>query len=104
MGSVQSSARLGRTQVIQVTGTTATAPLGVTTGVNQIRLAANTHCHVSVVDSSATAATTADPFLPANWEMYATVTKGQFVSSILGSSSGGVNIELNGSLWVTEVT
>lgn len=104
MANNQTSARLGRTQVLQVTSSSATTPLGVTAGVNQLRVMGNVQCHVSVVDSSATGASTTDPFLAANWETYLTVTKGQFVSSVIGSSSGGVNTSLNGSLWVTEVT
>ena len=89
------------TQTVNVGGSSisATNPLGSKT--QQIRIAANTACHVKIGDGSISA-TTSDPFLPANWVEYVMVTPGQTVATIQASTNGLVTATA-GTLWVTEL-
>jgi hypothetical protein len=67
-----------------------------------IRLSANAACHVKIGDGTQTAATT-DPFLPANWVTYVTVTPGQKLAAIRASTDGLVTAT-SGTLSVTELS
>ena len=68
----------------------------------QVRLVANSACHVKIGDGAQTA-TSSSPFLPANSAEYVTVTPGQSVAAIRAVSNGLVTAT-DGTLWVTEVT
>lgn len=96
----QASSRIGTTQVIAYDASTAiTNAFGA--GTYQIRLVSNSACHFKIGDGAQTA-TAADPFLPANWETFVTVTPGQRISAIK-AATGGLVTATAGSLWVTEV-
>ncbi len=70
----------------------------------QIRVTGNSACHIRVYDPAGTATcTTADPFLPANWIEYLTVTPGQKISALKAATNGLVTATA-GTLWVTELT
>lgn len=94
------SARYGVTQTIGYDGSTAiTNAFGAQT--YQIRLVANSACHYKIGDGAQTAAAS-DPFLPANWVEWITVTPGQRISAIK-AATGGLVTATAGTLWVTEV-
>jgi hypothetical protein len=90
------------TQTISYTVASAAAanPFGSETYL--VRLVANSACHVRIGDGAQTA-TTADPFLPANWETYFAVTPGQRVAAVR-ASTGGLVTATDGTLWVTEMS
>ncbi len=90
-------------QQIAYDGTTAiTNPFGGQT--YWVRLASNSACHFHVYDVGGTAtATTADPFLPANWVETIKVQPGQKISAIKAASNGLVTATA-GTLSVTELT
>lgn len=92
---------LGTTQTIAYDGSVAiTNAFDAQT--RQIRLVADSACHFKIGDGVQTA-TTSDPYLPANWETYVTVTPGQRISAIKAATNGLVTATA-GTLWVTEVT
>ena len=95
--------RPGVTQTVGYDATVAvTNAFGAQT--RQIRIVSNSACHFRVYDSTGTAtATAADPFLPANWETFVTVTAGQKISAIK-AATGGLVTATAGTLWVTEIT
>lgn len=100
---MQDSSRYGVTQTIAFD---ATVPItnAFADQTHQIRLVANSACHFHIYESGGTAtATVADPFLPANWETFVTVTSGQKISAIK-AATGGLVTATAGTLWVTEVT
>jgi hypothetical protein len=66
-------------------------------------LVSNSACHFRIYDGAQTAATAADPFLPANWETIVTVSPGQKISA-LKAATGGLVTATAGTLWVTELT
>lgn len=95
------SARYGVTQTIGYDGNTAiTNAFGAATF--QIRIVANSACHYKIGDGAQTASTS-DPFLPANWVEWITVTPGQRISAIKAATAGLITAAA-GTLWVTEVT
>lgn len=100
---MQMSSRFGTTQTIAYDATVAvTNAFGSET--YQLRLVANSACHVHIYDTTGTAtATTADPMLPANWETYVMVTPGQKISAIKAATNGLVTATA-GTLWVTELS
>lgn len=100
---MQSSSRVGVTQTIAYDATVAiTNAFGSQT--YQIRLAADSACHFHIYEAGGTAtATTADPFLPANWIETITVTPGQKISAIKAATNGLVT-GTAGTLWVTELS
>ena len=97
-----SSSTIGATQTIAYDTTTpVTNAFGAQT--RQIRVVSNSACHIRVYDSTGTAtATTADPFLPANWIDSYTVTPGQKISAIKAATNGLVTATA-GTLWITEM-
>lgn len=99
---MQDASRIGVTQTIAFDATVPiTNPFGAQT--YQIRLVANSACHFHIYEVGGTAtATTADPYLPANWESYITVTPGQKISAIKAATNGLVTATA-GTLWVTEI-
>ena len=102
--AVQSSiGRLGVTQTIAFDSTTPiTNAFGSET--YWIRLVSNSACNFRVYDSTGTAtATTADPFLPANWETIVAVAPGQKISALKAATNGLVTTTA-GTLWVTELS
>ena len=96
------SGRGGTTQTVAYDATVPiTNPFGAQT--YQIRIVANSACHYHVYETGGTAtATTADPFLPANWVEIVTVTPGQKISAIKAATNGLVPATA-GTLWVTEL-
>ncbi|MBR1122112.1 hypothetical protein JQ628_11350 [Bradyrhizobium lablabi] len=97
---MQQSARNSTTQVIAYDASTAiTNAFGAQT--YQLRLVANSACHFKIGDGAQTA-TVSDPFLPANWIEYVTVTPGQRISAIK-AATGGLVTATAGTLWVTEL-
>lgn len=97
---MQQSARNSTTQVIAYDASVAiTNAFGAQT--YQLRLVANSACHYKIGDGAQTA-TVADPFLPANWIEYVTVSPGQRVSA-LKAATGGLVTATAGTLWVTEL-
>lgn len=102
MVMMNQSSREGVTQTV---GYDATVPVtnAFATGTYQIRVVSNSACHYRIYDSTGTAtATTADPFLPANWVEYVTVSPGQKISAIK-AATGGLVTATAGTLWVTEL-
>lgn len=95
------SSREGVTQTIAYDSTVAvTNAFGAQT--RQICLVANSGCHYHLYENGGTAtATTADPFLPANWVKFITVTPGQKISAIKAATNGLVTATA-GTLWITE--
>jgi hypothetical protein len=95
------AARLGTTQTIAYTATSAgiTNPFGSQT--RRIRMVANSACHVRIGDGAQTA-TTSDPFLPSGWVDYVVVTPGQSLAVIRAATDGLVTAT-NGTLNVTEM-
>ncbi|WP_424630729.1 hypothetical protein [Bradyrhizobium sp. SYSU BS000235] len=94
------SSRIGVTQTI---GYDASAAIANAFGPQtyRIRLVSNSACHVRIGDGAQTA-TVADPYLPANWETFVTVTPGQRIS-VIKAATGGSNTATAGTLWVTEL-
>ena len=74
----------------------------VTLGVITVGLVVGLTVHVRIGDGAQTT-TTADPFLPANWEAYFAVTPGQRIAAIR-ASTGGLVTATDGTLWVTEMS
>lgn len=69
-----------------------------------VRLCANSACHFHVYEAAGTAtATTADPFLPANWVETIKVQPGQKISAIKAATNGLITATA-GTLSVTELT
>jgi len=99
---MQDASRLSTTQTIAYTASSAAITNAFGAQTYQIRVAANSACHIKIGDGVQTA-TTSDPFLPANWPEYITVTPGQRISAIR-ASTGGLVTATDGTLWVTEVT
>lgn len=99
---MQDAAAYGTTQTIAYD---ATVPITNAFGAQtrQIRLCANSACHFHIYEAAGTAtATTADPYLPAHWEAFVTVSPGQKISAIKAATNGLVTATA-GTLWVTEV-
>lgn len=100
---MQQSSRIGTTQTIAYDLTTAaTNAFGSETW--QIKIVANSACHYHIYETGGTAtATTADPYLPANWVEPITVSPGQRISAIKAATNGLVTATA-GTLWVTELS
>lgn len=98
---MQDSSRLSTCQQVTYTGT-ATASSAFDTQTRQIRVVANSACHILVTKAGTLAATT-DPFLPANWVEYITVNGAEKISAIQASTNGLVTATA-GTLSVTELT
>jgi hypothetical protein len=97
---MQDASRLGLTQTIAYDGNVAiTNPFGAETF--QIRVVANSACHIAIGDGAQTAST-ADPYLPAHWEAFYAVVPGQRISAIKAATNGLV-MATAGTLWVTEI-
>lgn len=100
---MQPASRIGTTQTIAYSTTvSATNPFGTET--YQVKLVSNSACHYHIYDTTGSAtATTADPFLPANWVEPVTVTPGQKISALQAATNGLVTATA-GTLWVTELS
>lgn len=98
MAQMLQSSRIGVTQIVSYDGTTAiTNGFGSETW--QIRIVSSTACNYHIYDTgSPTASNTTDPYLPANWVEYVTVTPGQKISAL--KATGGTA----GVLTVTETS
>ena len=95
------SGRQGVTQTIAYTGGSVSATSAFGTQTRQVRLVADSACNFAIGDGTQTA-TTANPYLPANWYEYVTVSPGQKIAAIRASTDGN-NTAANGTLWVTEM-
>ena len=94
--------RLGTTQTVAYTGSSAAIGNAFGAQTYMIRVVANSACHVKIGDGAQTA-TTSDPFVPANWECWFAVTPGQRLAAIQASTNGLVTATA-GTLFVTEMT
>lgn len=98
---MQDSSRNDATKVVAYTGTAAaSSAFGAYT--QQIRVVANSGCHILISQAGTLAAIT-DPFLPANWIEYITVSPGEKISAIRAATDGLVTAT-SGTLWATELT
>lgn len=91
----QSSSRPGTTQVVTVSGTSASISNALGAQTYQVRVVSTTACHVLIGDGSITA-TTSDPYLPAGIPEYFTCSPGQKVAFIQSAAGG--------SAYVTEMS
>lgn len=100
---MQQSTRIGTTQTIAFDGTVAaTNAFGGETW--QIKIVSNSACHYHIYENGGTAtATTADPYLPANWVEPVMVSPGQRIAAIKAATNGLVTATA-GTLWVTELS
>lgn len=98
---MQNSSRNSTTQAVAYTGTAAASANAFGGQTRQIRVVANSACHILVGGAPVAAVT--DPFLPANWVEYLTVNPGEKISAIKAATAGLVTTT-DGSLWVTELT
>jgi hypothetical protein len=99
---MQDASRHGATQKIAYTGSSAGIANAFGAQTYQIRVVANSACHIKVGDGNQTA-TTDDPFLPASIPEFVTVTPGQKIAAIRAATDGLVTAT-SGTLWVTELT
>jgi hypothetical protein len=99
---MQDASRLGATQKVAYTGSSAAAANAFGAQTYQIRVVANSACHVKIGDGAQTA-TTDDPYLPAHVPDYVTVTPGQRVAAIRAATDG-LDTATSGTLWVTELS
>jgi hypothetical protein len=97
---MRQSSRAGITQTIAYTASSSAIINAFGTQTYQITIVANSACHYRIGDGAQTA-TTADPFLPANWIEDRVVTPGQRISAIQAATNGLVTATA-GTLWVTE--
>lgn len=86
---VQSS-RLGAAQNVS-TSTTSAASSAFGSETYQVLLVADVATRVRIGDGTPTAVTT-DTLLPANTQMYCTVTPGQKAAAILGTGTGNLSV------------
>lgn len=98
---MQDAARNSTTQAVAYTGTAAASTNAFGSQTRQVRVVANSACHI-VVGATPVAVVT-DPFLPANWVEYLTVNPGEKISAIK-AATGGLVTTTDGTLWVTELT
>ncbi len=89
------SSRLGTTQTVSTSTTSAAATNAFGAQTYQIRVVATVATNIKIGNGSVTA-TTSDPLVPANVPEYFTVTPGQKIAAILGTGTG--------SLYVTEMS
>jgi hypothetical protein len=97
-----SSNRFVATQTVSATSSSITIANGFGSQSYQIRVTANTACHLKIFDIAAatTAATTSDQFVPANtFGEYFTVTPGQ-KCSVIRASTDGLVTATNGTAWI----
>jgi len=99
--SKHNSSRIGATQTIAYDGSVAIVN-AFGPGTYQVRLVSNSGCCYRIGDG-AEAATTLDPYLPANAVEYVTVSPGQRVAAIKAATDGLVTATA-GTLWVTEMS
>lgn len=92
--------RLSTTQAVAYTGTAAASSNAFGSQTRQVRVVANSACHIAFGTSPT--ATTSDPFLPANWIEYITVQPSQKISAVRAGTDGLVTAT-SGTLWVTEI-
>lgn len=98
---MQIASRNSTTQAVAFTAASAASTNAFATGTCQVRVVANSACHIVVAGTPV--ATTSDPFLPANWVEYLTVSPGEKIAAIR-AATGGLVTATDGTLWVTEVT
>ncbi len=98
---MQPASRNSTTQTVAYTGTAAASTNAFGGQTRQIRVVANSACHILI--DTAPVATVAAPLLPANWVEYITVNPGEKISAIK-AATGGLITTTDGSLWVTELT
>ena len=98
---MQNASRHGTTQTIAYTGSSAAVANAFGAQTYQVRVVANSACHIKIGDGAQTA-TTSDPFLPASIAEYVTVTPGQRIAAIRAATDGLVTAT-SGTLWVTEL-
>lgn len=95
------AARLGTTQTVAYTGTAAATTNAFAAGTRQIRVTANSACHVAI--SGSPTATVSSAYLPAGAVEYFTVNPGEKISAIRAATAG-LDTATSGTLWVTEMS
>ena len=95
------AARLGTTQAVAYTGTAAPSS-AFGSQCYQIRVVANSSCHIAI-GPTGTAATTSSPYLPAHAIDYLTVNPGEIISAIRAATAG-LDTATSGTLWVSELS
>lgn len=98
---MQQADRLGLTQTIAYDGNTAITN-AFAPETYKVRVVSNSACNIRIGDGAQTAST-ADPFLPANWIDTYTVSPGQRISAIKAATNGLVTATA-GTLWITELS
>lgn len=99
---MQDTSRNSTCQQVAYTGTATATTSAFGSQTRQIRVVANSACHILVSQAGTLAATT-DPFLPALWVEYLTVNPGEKISAIKAATNGLVTTT-DGTLSVTELT
>jgi len=99
---MQDTARNSTCQQVAYTGTAGVTTNAFDTQTRQVRVVANSACHI-LVSKAGTLAATTDPFLPALWIEYLTVNGAEKISAIQASTNGLVTATA-GTLSVTELT
>jgi hypothetical protein len=94
MAHIGSVFRLGGTQTVSFTSTSATHSTAFQAGTNVVRVVASTNCHIKIAKDPT--ATTADAKLAPGVPEYFAVTAGQKIAAIRTTTSG--------SLFVSEVS
>ena len=95
------AARLGTTQTVAYTGTAAACSTAFASGTRQVRVVANSACHIAF--AAAPTATTSDAYLPAHVVEYLTVNPGEKISAVRAGSDG-LDTATSGTLYVTEMS
>ena len=99
---MQDTSRYGTTQTIAYTGSSAAISNAFGAQTYQIRVVANSACHIKIGDGAQTA-TISDPLLPAGIPEHVTVTPGQQIAAVRAATDGLVTAT-SGTLWVTELS
>ncbi len=89
----------GTTTSVAVTSNSAAGPtMGAQT--QYLRVAGNIAFHLKV-GSGAQTATSGDMFVPANWESFFIVNRGE-TTAVLQAATNGLVTSTNGTVWFTE--
>ena len=91
--------RLGTTQTVAYTDTAAASTNAFGAGTRQVRVVANSACHIAFAQTPT--ATTSSPYLPAHAIEYYTVNPGEKISAIRADTAG-LDTATSGTLWVIE--
>ena len=88
----QNSSRLGLTQSVAFTASSAAITNAFGPATYQIRIATTSSCYYQIGDGAQTASITTSPYLPSTWVEYVTVNPGQRISFIQQTAGGTATI------------